>query len=170
VPAPVRRGAVAKRILNGWELSGIVRVWSGRPFDVVMSSDVAGIGTTQNQRPNVIAGTRGPRTVAHWFNQNAFSRPANYTFGNMGRNSLAGPGVNKWDLSLFKNFGLGQSERMRLQFRSEFFNAFNHPSFTTVGSSLNTTSTAVNPLLNNFGVVTGTRDARVVQLALKMSF
>jgi hypothetical protein len=57
-----------------------------------------------------------------------------------------------------------------MQFRSEFFNAFNHPSFTTIGTSLTTTSTGVNPNANNFGVVTGTRDARVIQFALKLNF
>ena len=61
-------------------------------------------------------------------------------------------------------------EGKSLQFRGEFFNAFNHPCFTTVGTSLNTTTTGVNPLLNSFGVITGTRDARVAQIALKLYF
>ena len=155
-------------LLNGWEFSGITRMWSGTPFDVVLSQDVANIGGVQNQRPDVIGDTRGPRTTEEWFNRGAFARPAPGTFGNMGRNSLRRPGVYKWDLSLFKNFKAG--ERARMQFRSEFFNAFNHPSFTTVGSTLNTTATGVNPAANSFGVVTGTRDARVLQFGLKMSF
>ncbi len=153
---------------RGWQISGIARFWSGRPFDVTMSSDVAQIGAVQNQRPDVIADTKGPRTVEEWFNRNAFARPRTGTFGNMGRNSLRGPGVNKWDLALFKNFQVAEGKR--LQFRGEFFNAFNHPSFTTVGSTLNTTSAGVNPLLNSFAVVTGTRDARVAQFALKLYF
>lgn len=143
-------------------------MWTGTPFDVVMSSDVAGIGATQNQRPNVIASTRGPRTVEEWFNRDAFARPKSGTFGNMGRNSIRGPGVNKWDLALFKNFQL--TERWRMQFRGELFNAFNHPSFDTVAVTLNTTSTGVNPNINSFGVVTGTRDARVMQVALKLYY
>ena len=153
---------------RGWQMSGILRFWTGRPADVVMSSDVAQIGAVQNQRPDVIAGTKGPKTVEEWFNRNAFARPATGTFGNMGRNSLRMPGVNKWDLALFKNFQI--AERKRLQFRGEFFNAFNHPNFTTVGLSLNTTASGVNPLLNSFAVVTGTRDARVAQIALKFYF
>src|SRR5262249_14202902 len=110
---------------RGWQLSGIGRLWTGSPFDVLMSSDVAGIGSTQNQRPNVIAATAGPRTVERWFNIYAFQRPKTGTFGNMGRNSIRGPGVNKWDMMISKNFVL--SERYRLQFGGEFFNAFNHP-------------------------------------------
>ena len=56
------------------------------------------------------------------------------------------------------------------QFRAEVFNAFNHPSFTTIGTALNTTATGVNPNVSNFDVVTATRDARVTQFALKITF
>jgi len=166
-PKLTRRRA-AGALLNGWQISGITRFFSGKPFDVQLSTDVAAIGATQNQRPNLIADTRGPRTVEEWFNRNAFARPATGTFGNMGRNSLRGPGVNKWDLSLFKNFTI--QEKVRAQFRTEFFNAFNHPSFTTIGTSLTTSATAVNPNANSFAVITNTRDARVLQFGLKLSF
>jgi hypothetical protein len=166
------RGALAQPVLrsalDGWQLSGITRMWSGQPMDVTMSYDVAGIGGTQNQRPDVIADARGPRTTEAWFNREAFARPANGTFGNLGRNALRGPGVNKWDLALFKNFRVREGKN--LQFRGELFNAFNHPSFTSVGRTLNTTATGVNPLASNFAVVTDTRDARVVQFALKLTF
>jgi len=163
LPSPVR-----SPFFRGWQISGIVRFWTGRPFDVVMSTDVAQIGAVQNQRPDVIASTDGPRTVEQWFNRDAFARPRTGTFGNMGRNTLRYPGVNKWDLALFKTFVIAEGKR--LQFRGEFFNAFNHPNFTTLGTSLNTTATGVNPLLNSFAVITGTRDARVAQIALKLYF
>jgi hypothetical protein len=55
-------------------------------------------------------------------------------------------------------------------FRAEFVNAPNHPSFSTVGTTLTTTAAAVNPLTNSFGIVTGTRDARVLQFGLKLNF
>jgi hypothetical protein len=160
--------ALLRGVMNGWSVSGITRMWSGTPFDVVLSSDVAGIGSVQNQRPNVVADTTGPRTVEQWFNRYAFARPATGTFGNMGRNSLRRPGVNKWDLSAFKEFQL--TDKAKLQFRGEFFNAFNHPSFTTVNATLNTTSTGVNPDASSFAWVTDTRDARVLQFALKLRF
>ncbi len=168
LPALRNSGAGTRLLLGGWQFSGITRIWSGRPFDVVMSQDVAGIGGTQNQRPDVVGNPNGPRTVEEFFNRAAFARPKSGTFGNMGRNSLRGPGVNKWDMSLFKNFRV--TEQVKLQFRSEFFNVFNHPSFSTIGTSLTTTTAGVNPALNNFAVVTGTRDARVLQFALKLSF
>lgn len=86
----------------------------------------------------------------------------------MGRNSMRGPSVNKWDLALYKNFTL--REGVRLQFRSEAFNVFNHPTFTAFDTTINTNSTRVNPALDNFGVVTATRDNRVLQFALKLNF
>src|SRR5262249_61414151 len=125
-------------------------------------SERAGIGPTQTQRPGVLAGARGPRAVEEWFSRAALARPATGSFGGMGRNSLRGPGVNKWDLSLFKNFVL--REGVRMQFRSEFFNAFNHPSFTTIGTSLTTTSAGVNPTVHNFVVVPAATDPRIRQL------
>ena len=132
LPKPVKgKTSVAALALNGWQLSGIVRMFSGKPFDVALSQDVARTGVVQGQRPDIVAPTKGPRTAEEWFNRSAFARPASGAFGNMGRNSLRGPGVNKWDLSMFKNFVLGEGRQ--LQFRSEFFNAWNHPSFSTRG-------------------------------------
>ena len=161
-------GARRNVVLGGWQLSGITRLWTGRPLDAQLSADVAGIGGTQNQRPDIIGDTRGRRTVEEWFNRAAFARPLSGTFGNMGRNTLRGPGVHKWDFALFKSFR--PAEKTTATLRAEAFNAFNHPSFTTIGTSLTTTATGVTPAANNFAVVTGTRDARVVQLALKFNW
>ena len=169
LPKPAAKGGLLSPVLNGWQISGITRMYGGKPFDVTLSADVAGIGAVQNQRPNVIANPAGPRTPDEWFNKNAFGRPATGTFGNMGRNSLRGPGLHKWDMALFKNFAMNEHGRVA-QFRAEVFNAFNHPSFTTIGTALNTTATGVNPNVSNFDVVTATRDARVTQFALKITF
>jgi hypothetical protein len=162
-------GGFAGGLLNGWQFSGIGRLWSGTPFDVVMNDDVAGVGPVQNQRPDVIYNTDGPRTAEQYFNIFAFRRPRSGTFGYMGRNSMRGQNVNKWDLALYKNFTL--REGVKLQFRSEVFNAFNHPVFTTFVTTIETNTTRVNPTAtNNFGKVTATRDNRVLQFALKLSF
>jgi hypothetical protein len=164
----VRDTTLLRPLLNGWKISGITRMWSGTPLGVTMSYDIAGIGATQNQRPSALAATEGPRTANQWFNRDAFFPPAVGTFGNLGRNALKGQGVNKWDLAVFKNFRF--AETWNAQFRAETFNTFNHPSFSGVGTTLTTTATSINPLAGNFGVVTSTRDARVAQLALKLSF
>jgi hypothetical protein len=163
-------GGVAGGFLNGWQFSGIGRMWSGNPFDIVMQNDVAGIGPAQNQRPNIIADTTGPGTSEEFFNTHAFARPRTGTFGNMGRNSMRGPRVNKWDLALYKNFTL--REGVKLQFRTEAFNVFNRPSFTTFNTTVNNNTTTLLPDDPNstFGQVTATRDNRVLQFALKLSF
>jgi len=167
LPSTSGRGARGV-LLNGWELSGITRAFSGKPFDVVMTQDVAGIGAVQNQRPDVIADTGGPGTIEQWFNTGAFARPATGTFGNMPRNSMRGPGLHRWDVAVFKGFLQGR--RVRPQLRVEAFNVFNRPSYTAIGNVLTTTSSGVNPAAGNFGVVTGTGDARVIQLALRATF
>jgi len=168
IPDRVRRGSLLAPLLNGWQVSGITRLYSGLPFDVVMNSDVAQVGTSTNQRPMLIGNVKGPRTTEQWFNIYAFGRPATGTFGNLGRNTLRRPGINKWDLAIFKTFRM--QEGKTLQFRAEAFNMPNHPSFGAPATSLTTTSTGVTPTANNFGVITSTRDARVMQIALRLSF
>ncbi|MDQ2948005.1 MAG: hypothetical protein M3Y27_19065, partial [Acidobacteriota bacterium] len=80
--------------------------------------------------------------------------------GTAPRNGIRGPGYQKWDLSLFKNFHL--SERgTNLQFRFETFNTFNHTNWASIGATLGSST---------FGQVTAARDPRIAQLALKLSF
>jgi hypothetical protein len=164
------KGGVAGGFLNGWQFSGIGRMWSGTPYDVIMDLDVAGVGPIQNQRPDVIAETKGPGTSEQFFNIYSFARPKSGTFGSLGRNAMRGPSINKWDLALYKNFTL--REGMKLQFRSEVFNAFNHPNFTTFSTTIDATGTTVIPKSDTttFGQVTATRDNRVLQFALKLYF
>jgi hypothetical protein len=80
-------------------------------------------------------------------------------FGNSGRNILIGPGYNELDLSIFKRFQLRES--VDLEFRAESFNLPNHPSFTTVGTVVGTST---------FGAVTATGNPRIDQFALKFHF
>ncbi|MBI2689438.1 MAG: carboxypeptidase regulatory-like domain-containing protein [Acidobacteria bacterium] len=166
----VTRSRAAGLFVNGWQVSGITRINSGPPFDVTMSTDVAGIGAVQNQRPNLIAPIAYPKTVEQWFSVNSFGRPASGTFGNLGRNTLRRPGIHRWDASLMKYFYFDEKRKSYVQFRAEFFNVPNHPSFTTVGTALTTTASGVDTTQNSFGAVTGTRDARVLQFGLKLYF
>ncbi|MBI3679169.1 MAG: TonB-dependent receptor [Acidobacteria bacterium] len=123
---PFARG---NRLLGGWEVSGIVLLQSGRPFTVTTARDISNTGG-QN-RPNVAGSPRidDPRPE-RWFNTAAFSDtlPAGvFAYGNAGPNLLISDGISNFDLSVFKNFRI--LERLSLQFRSEFFNAFNHANF-----------------------------------------
>ena len=108
------------------------------PFGLTISVSPGDVtpGTTSS-RPNQNGPVTYPRTHLNWFSTAAYSTPAQYTYGNAGRNSLIGPGRTNFDTSLFKTFPLHESTV--LQFRVEAFNIFNHPQFgypnQTVGSA-----------------------------------
>src|SRR5262249_6918345 len=95
---------IGKVLASGWQISGISTIQTGRPFTVGAGSDIS--NTAGSDRPNLIgnpnlpSGERGPD---RWFNTSAFAYAARGTFGNEGRNTLIGPGLNTTDLSLVKN-------------------------------------------------------------------
>ena len=86
-----------------------------------------------------------------------------FSFGNSGHNTVRGPGINNVDLSIFKTFKF--NERSALEFRTEFFNAFNHTQFLLSGNS-----SSVFGFTGSFGQLTQARDPRIIQFALKLSF
>ncbi len=131
------RGLPAK-LVGGWQISGVTALRSGRPFNIILNFDNANIGQSSlSLRPNLLgdAYPEGFRSIpAQWFNTTAFGVPSPYTFGNLGRNALLGPGFQSWDFGVFKNIPI--REGVRLQFRSEFFNAFNNVNFGNPGGIL----------------------------------
>jgi len=152
-------GAVA----GGWSFEGLITLASGRPFDVLESSD------TQNndgiwERPNLVAGqklTASNPNPSRWFNTGAFA-PSILQYGNSPRNPLVGPANDVLNLTLMKTFHMPYSEHHNLEFRAEGFNAFNTPQFSNPNAQL---GNAV------FGQVTSTKaDNRVIQIALKYRF
>lgn len=161
---------LGQHILNGWELSGITRFWSGLPLNITSNGNTGTLGA--GPRADYIGGDLYPaqQTTQQWFNPLAFARPADGQLGNVSRNSLRGPGVNNWDMSLFKNTQFG---RVRTQLRVEAFNVFNHPQFFGVNTGLSVPNPgqAVTPAtVGTFGSITSFRDARAVQLAVKLYF
>jgi len=89
----------------------------------------------------------------------AYATPARGTFGNLGRDTQQGFGINNWDVSFSKNFGIRKlGEASRLQIRAEFFNFFNHTQFNNPAATVNTST---------FGLVNSTRDPRILQLGGK---
>jgi len=120
--------AVVDGVLGGWELSAIQTFQTGGPLTPILSSDNANTGGTNY--PNRIGDGNLPksqRTIDHYFDTSAFVKPPQYTFGNSGRNIIYGPSFSDLDFSLMKLFKV--REVQDLQFRSEFFNLLNHPSF-----------------------------------------
>ena len=100
----------------------------------------------------------------------AFALPAAGTFGNIGKGSLRGPHMVNWDTGLFKEFPLS-AERLRLQFRAEFFNVLNRTNFANPGgSNSNPNSPTTSVSSGGFGTLTAAQDPRIGQLALKFIF
>jgi hypothetical protein len=186
---PFRHGNVfLRKLTEGWQLNGIATFQSGNPFTIFSNdnqsqqasgldrADLVGKPHTFDPRTRRTFETGSclgnPGVAGHFYFDPTAYDCANVTegggiplfsFGNSGRNSVRGPGINNVDLSIFKNFKF--SERTNLQFRTEFFNAFNHTQFLISGNS----STAFG-FTGSFGQVNQTRDPRIIQFALKLSF
>ena len=160
----------AQALVSGWQLNGIFSAQSGFPFTPLVSFNQSGNGDSRNpDRPNLNPSLTGPIVLGkpqQWYNPAAFLLPPAGTYGNAGRDILEGPGIAELDASLFKMFRL--NERMRLQFRAEFFNLFNHPNFGLPIISTFTSSGAISPSagLVNYTATT----SRQIQLGMKVSW
>jgi Carboxypeptidase regulatory-like domain len=170
---------IAQDLLGGWNLSGIAMLQSGFPFSAQLGYNPTGNGDSRNPaRPQLnpdFHGSLYPKTASEWFNPNAFAAPYPGSFGNTSRDSLIGPGLTDVDLSFSKNTTI--HERLRTQFRAEYFNVLNHTNFTTPNAVVfstgpTPTSTATAPVLSpTAGVMTATATtSRQLQFALKFLF
>jgi hypothetical protein len=164
--------AAANALIGGWEVTLIEKASSGFPVFVVDSNNTSGAGflNTNAQsliRPNQVCNpVLSNPTLSEWFNGACFVQPANGELGNANRTPLSGPGFVNTDFSIIKHFV--PREGVRVDFRTEFFNLFNHPQFGAPG--LNgygadlaspSTFTAINYTVNN---------PRLVQFAIKVVF
>jgi len=197
---------VVKQIFDNWELSGITQFSSGSPWEFGMAS-------LQPSRAQSITGSpdygarmlltgdpTGPRTREQWFDPTVLKLPDIGSAGYGPRNYMSNPGVNNWDVSIYKNFPIGAGDTSRrIQVRFEMFNAFNHPNFSGVTSGLTwniasdfsdyyakqqfnpsyvrNTRTGVNPATGRLGRALGEvsglyamQARRVIQLAAKVYF
>ena len=153
---------LARSVLGGWQVNGIITLQSGLPIPVFMPTNIFGA-----DRPNVVPGVSNKaatQTLTQWFNTAAFTAPAPYTYGNVARTlpDISGDGLFNLDFSLFKNFTV--RERFRFQFRAEAFNLTNTPTFEIPNSTY-------GPL--NFGQVTAqafSPKPRIIQFGLRMDF
>jgi Carboxypeptidase regulatory-like domain len=163
------QGGFKGKLIDGWQLSGIATLLSGFPFTPLAGSNVSGDGDIRDpDRPSWNPNLSGP-VILHnphqWFNPNAFSLPAPGTYGNVGRESLTGPGLAELDFALLKNTPL--SERITMQFRAEFFNIFNRVNF----GAPNPTVFSRGAMSASAGLITTlSTNPRQIQFALKMIF
>ncbi|PYV09834.1 MAG: hypothetical protein DMG07_22305, partial [Acidobacteria bacterium] len=148
-------------LLGGWKMNYIFQATSGYPFSLSVSGAAALV------RPDLIAGKQAnlpasERTVDRWFDPSVFTVPTT-RFGNMGKNTMEGPGYASFDVGISKVFRLFH-EGQRLEFRTEMFNALNHPNFYFTG--------LFDPAFNIPGTnrPNAVRDPRSIQFALKYNF
>lgn len=154
-----------KMALGGWRLAGITSLRAGSPLPILTGRDVSltGIGY---DRPDLLGDPKLPRDrskdakLIRWFDTTAFRENQAGRFGNAGRNIVIGPCNWNLDLSVQKEFKV--SERQKMEFRTDFFNLFNHANLNDPGTSLSSPQ--------SFGKITGTGDARVIQFALRYEF
>ncbi len=180
-PSPHLGMAAPRFLLSGWELGGIYTVQSGMPFSVQsLSKDRANTGAHGgiSQRPDYVAGpgcTPGavnPGNVNTYINANCFVPPAPNELGNVGRNTLRSPGLNDFDFSVFKNHNLF-NERLKVQFRAEFFNLFNWTNFVASTNRIFTTDDQGAIVTNQTGLGLRKQTAtteREIQFGLKFLF
>jgi len=166
---------LAGKILAGWQVSGVTTIQSGTPL-TIRDQNSGNIYGFSNQRAQLCAGstaesipTPGPvhDRLLNYFNKAAFCSPPaignGFDFGTLGRGVVRGPDQRNFDIGITKRTAVGGwTEGANLEFRAEFFNAFNTPQF----SNPNTTRTQVS-----FGQITSTTVApRIIQFALKYNF
>ncbi len=158
-----KQQGVVGRILGGWEIGGILSLFSGSPLGITQqtnNTDSQGGG----QRPNWtgVSASIGSPTVDRWFDTTQFTVAPAYAYGNVARtlNGLRADGLQQLDVTLNKNVTI--HERVKLQFRAEFFNFTNTPQFAPPNTALGAPA---------FGVIsTQNNQPRVVQFALKFLF
>ena len=156
---------------KGWQANGLV-VWNtGMPFSVTNITNRSGTRPTAgtSDRPNMLkSGKLGHPTISQWFDTSAFAFQPAGTIGSEHRNQLYGPGLQRVDLSLFKNFNL--FERAQLEFRTEAFNVLNTAQFVNPNAAL---SLSGGVPVSTFGTITSTANAynpRIVQFAARIKF
>ena len=157
---------LARVATEGWRLSTIYQIQTGYPLTISVFGDTANAGTALGEnpiranatgQPVFTSGTRNPN---EWFNIAAFAAPPAYTFGNVGRNSVYGPGMQSLDFALVRSFGI--TEDVHFEVRGEVYNSLNKVNLDTPDRFVNTAG---------FGTITDAMDpARQIQLSARISF
>ena len=160
---------VADKAVSGWGIDGVTTFQRGFPLKIGFAGSTplegANLGVS-NVRPDVVAGCHkeGPRTTTEWFNTACFTAPPDWGFGSESRvdSTLRAAGINNFDFAIFKRTNF--AERYGLEFRTEFFNLFNHPQFGFPSQNLGSA---------DFGAISSTvpsTNPRLIQFALKFVF
>jgi len=153
--------AVLKTLVGGWEVSGIVTIESGVPYNITMTGGQGGNGVGGSNRPDRAGSIVAPHTKQQWVTDSGFAAPAVGAWGNFPHNGLDGPGRDNWNLSLFKNFVFSEARGSEFELRLETFNTFNHPQIQGMGTGFGA---------SDFGVPNNFFPGRIIQLGGKITF
>jgi hypothetical protein len=152
---------VLNAVVGGWQVSGVTTFKTLFPIAMVAAVNNTG-SLGGGQRPNIVGDPHiANPTIQKWFNTAAFAQPAPYTFGNAPRTmpDVRAPGFNNADLNIQKWWNWG--ERLRIQFRAEMYNAFNHTNFGGPDRIFGSAT---------FGQVLSAREARSIQFGMKVNW
>ena len=157
---------LTRALTRDWRGSVEYQVQTGFPLTISVFGDTANAGTVVGENPIRANSTGqkifgpGTRNSSTWFNPGAFAAPPAYTYGNVGRNSVYGPGLQTMDLGIVREFSV--AEKARFEARAEFFNALNHTNLGTPNRFVNTSS---------FGSITEVATpGREIQVSARLSF
>ena len=174
LPSPAWSSRVPKWAVSGWQLGGLYKASSGQPFTPILGGDAAGMKLDEVSEPPDRLGGPACGTLTNSGNPNHFIKtqclafPGAGKWGNLGRNTLIGPGVSKLDFSVFKNNRIKRiSENFNAQFRAEVFNILNRANFASPTDNSTVFDHAGSPI-SSAGLVTSTQTtSRQIQFALK---
>src|SRR5262249_24837710 len=169
VPGFSRSKTIVRTALGNWQVNGVITLQSGQPYSVTTSVDPANTAASGTYRPNLVhtpTAECGRGHLIGCIDATAFTianlypaAPANFAYGDVGRNILRGPASQTVVASVFKNFPI--KERLKFQFRFETFGLFNHTNFGTPSATVNPAS---------FGNITSASGSRIIQLGVKLLF
>jgi hypothetical protein len=175
----VWKSSAVKWVFDDWQLSGLTTFTSGSPlgigYSLVAAADLTGAsGAGVDSRINVLSNPilpKSERTELRHFNTDVFAPPtrAEFGIGNAPKDVLRGPGINVFDVSMFKNIPFDAEAKRRLQLRFEFYNFFNHASFQGVDTTARFDAQG-RQVSRTFGQYTSTLDARRIVLGAKFYF
>ena len=159
------------RLVTGWQLSGILSSYDGVPLNANVGFDRAGFSSGNSPRPNYVSGCdiyAGAHTVNEWFNPQCFTLEPVGTFGNTGRNTLRGPSFFDTDISLSKDTVI--KEQIKVQFRAEIFNIFNHENLGNPNNAIFSATGAYNAAAGVISASNAGTTPRQIQFGLKLNF
>jgi hypothetical protein len=165
-PPSWNRTNFSRALTRDWRGSMVFQAQSGYPFTISVFGDTANAGTVVGENPiranktGAAVFPGGTHSATTWFNPASFKTPAAYTFGNAGRNSVYGPGMETMDLGILRSFSM--REKARLEMRAEFFNALNHTNLGTPNRFVNTSTFS--------SITESTTPGREVQVSARIEF